>query len=139
MRERESKRENWVEREGKKASPSSYRSNSRKLHREFTVFVNNLPQNLDRHGLKGIFQKAGGVSDSYTPIRRSIKTRSRYGFVRFKSRHEAIKSLSMLNNTIVHGSKIQVSLARFEKRRKQPYVRRWERITESPNHQRKWR
>jgi len=29
----------------------------------FTVFVDNLPFNLDRHGLKGIFQRVGNVND----------------------------------------------------------------------------
>jgi len=30
---------------------------------EFTVFVDNLPENLDQYGLKGIFKKAGQVED----------------------------------------------------------------------------
>ncbi|KAJ8429203.1 hypothetical protein Cgig2_032989 [Carnegiea gigantea] len=36
--------------------------------REFSVFVYNIPAELDRHGLRGIFQKAGRVSDTYIPL-----------------------------------------------------------------------
>ena len=37
--------------------------------KEFSVFVKNLPINLDKFGLKGIFQKVGRVWDSYIPRR----------------------------------------------------------------------
>jgi len=49
--------------------------------REFTVFVDNLPQQLDQYGLKGICRKAGRVSDVYIPFRKARRTR-KLGFVR---------------------------------------------------------
>jgi len=48
----------------------------------FTVFVDNLPQNLDRYGLKGIFQRAENVSDSYIPPKLG-RLRKQFGFVGF--------------------------------------------------------
>jgi len=50
---------------------------------EFTVFVSNLPYNLDRYGLKGVFQRAGEVRHTYIPQGRTGRRGSRYGFVRF--------------------------------------------------------
>ncbi|KAJ8451975.1 hypothetical protein Cgig2_016556 [Carnegiea gigantea] len=73
--------------------------------KEFTVFVYNLPQILDSFGLKGVFQRAGKVSDSYTPFRRSRRTTTRYGFVRFRSQKEAVRSIHMLNNAVISKSK----------------------------------
>uniref|UniRef100_A0A7C9D911 RRM domain-containing protein n=1 Tax=Opuntia streptacantha TaxID=393608 RepID=A0A7C9D911_OPUST len=85
--------------------------------REFSVFVDNLPHELDRFGLKGIFQRAGSVSDVYIPQRRSRRNPTRFGFVRFWSKGDAIKSIHMLNNATVRGRKILVSMARYGKRR----------------------
>ena len=36
-------------------------------YKEYTVFVANLPDDLDQYGLKGVFKKAGQVSDTYIP------------------------------------------------------------------------
>lgn len=38
-------------------------------NREFSIFVDNLPFNLDKFGLKGIFSKVGKVSDVHIPMR----------------------------------------------------------------------
>ena len=87
----------------------------RRNYKEFTVFVYNLPHNLDQYGLKGVFQKAGVVSDSYIPHRRPGRNAHRFGFVRFRSHTEAIRSISMLNNAVIRRQRIKVSLAKFGK------------------------
>ncbi|KAJ8439403.1 hypothetical protein Cgig2_001743 [Carnegiea gigantea] len=53
---------------------------------EFSGFINNLPHNLDTHGLKGIFQRAGKVSDSYMSTRKTRRNTMRFGFVRLWNR-----------------------------------------------------
>jgi len=83
---------------------------NKRNHKEYTVFVSNLPYNLDQYGLKGVFQKAYQVRDSYI-----LRRRSRYGFVRFKSRSEAIRSISMLNNVVIRRKRTQVSMAKYGK------------------------
>ncbi|KAJ8450401.1 hypothetical protein Cgig2_004858 [Carnegiea gigantea] len=80
--------------------------------------VDNLPQQLDQYGLKGIFRKAGRVSDVYIPFRKTRRMR-KFGFVRFWSQGEATKSILILNNSIVRGCKIHVPMAKYEKRRRQ--------------------
>jgi len=53
-------------------------------NREFSVFVRNLPGELDRFGLKGIFERVGRVCDIYIPDRLLRRNQKRFGFVRFK-------------------------------------------------------
>ncbi|KAJ8447085.1 hypothetical protein Cgig2_022814 [Carnegiea gigantea] len=86
--------------------------------KEFSVFVQNIPEKLDQYGLKGIFRKASIVRDAYIPARRSKCTGRHYGFVRFRSLEEAARSIMMHNNSTVGGSRIRVSIARFEKGRR---------------------
>ena len=106
----------WREQKQRKSNyPSRSRTRNGGIIKECSVFVYNLPQNLDQYGLKGIFQKAGKVSDAYIPRRGSRRTATRYGFVRFKSREDVIKSVSMLNNAVIRKRRIQVSMARYEK------------------------
>jgi len=83
-----------------------------------TVYVNNLPEMLDKFGLRGIFQKAGRVVDSYIPKKKKEASRRRYGFVRFGTMQEAGKSIQMLNNKVIRESKLSVKLARSSKQRR---------------------
>ena len=85
---------------------------------EFSVFINNLPHNLDKHGLKGIFQRAGKVSDSYIPSRKTRRNPIRFGFVHFWNRVDALKSIVTLNNVIIRGNKISVCMAHTKKRKR---------------------
>lgn len=94
------------------------RQDCTRSQKEFSVFVQNIPEKLDQHGLKGIFRKAGIVKDVYIPTRRGKTTGRRYGFLRFGSLEEAAKSIMLHNNSIVRGSRIRVSMARFEKGRR---------------------
>ncbi|KAJ8428190.1 hypothetical protein Cgig2_033128 [Carnegiea gigantea] len=45
--------------------------------REFPIFVNNIPEEIDQYGLKGIFQKAGRICDVYIPHRRTRRAKLR--------------------------------------------------------------
>jgi len=83
--------------------------------KEFSVFISNIPEKLDKYGLKGIFNKAGKVSDVYIPEGKVTASRRRYGFVRFWKWHEARRSIQMLNNTNIRGCKISVSMAKYAK------------------------
>jgi len=82
--------------------------------RGFTVFVDNLPCNLDRYGLRGTFQRAGKVTDSYIPSKLGY-LRKRFGFVRFRSEKDVANSIRWLNGISIRGFKIRVCRARFGK------------------------
>ena len=80
----------------------------------FTVFVDNLPQVLDRYGLKGIFRKAESVSDSYIPLKQD-RSRKRYNFVRFWKEEDAMNNILVLNSTTIRGATIRVCMAKYDK------------------------
>jgi len=84
------------------------------IRERFAVFVDNLSLNLDKYGLKGIFQKVGNVNDSYMPSKLG-RSRKRFGFVRFWSETEAVNNIRRLNGATVRCSRIRVSRARFGK------------------------
>ena len=79
------------------------------------MFITNIPEKLDQFGLKGIFQKAGIVSDAYIPQRKLGRSRKRFGFVRFQRWQAAKRSVQMLNNTQIRGYRIWVEMAKYEK------------------------
>jgi len=70
---------------------------------------------LDIHGLKGIFQKAGKVSDVYIPHKRTRRFKLRFGFVRFWRTEDAVKSINMFNNATIRGRRLTVVIAKFQK------------------------
>jgi len=90
-----------------------------------SVYVRNLPAVLDKYGLQGIFHKAGRVIESYIPMdrRRRRGVGARYGFVRFEQQHEAIRSINLLNNRIIRGSKLSVRLAKSDGPRRRQQAR----------------
>ena len=89
--------------------------------REFSVFVRNLPCELDRFGLKGIFEKIGRVCDTYIPNRGSGWNHKRFGFVRFRILREAKACIQRFNGSWVRGCKLHVAMAK-PKRNKQGRV-----------------
>jgi len=96
------------------------RSNEEQGRREVSVFVSNIPERLDKYGLKGLFSKAGKVSDVYIPMGRRKGSGRRFGFVRFWNRYEALKSIQLLNNAAVRGCRLSVSLAKYAKGHNRP-------------------
>ena len=78
------------------------------------MFVDNLPFNLDRFGLKGIFQRAGIVCDSFIPAKLG-RLRKRFGFVRFWSETDVVESIRRFNGINVRGFRIKVCKARYGK------------------------
>lgn len=103
-----------MERSGR-ARSSDYNKSSREAYNsrsEFTIFVNNIPHAL-YPGLKGIFRKASDVSDSYIPSRRGRRNRNRFGFIRFWNKKDALRSIIMFDNTIIRGSRIKVTMAKY--------------------------
>jgi len=89
------------------------------------VYVSNLPANLDKYGLRGIFSRAGKIVNAYIPVGWRKGTQQRFGFIRYASNHEAERSLWMFNRRTIRGHRISVSMARkdFPRRRSFQYVK----------------
>jgi len=66
--------------------------------REYSVFVYNIPAELDCHGLQGIFRRAGRVIDTYIPQTKTKRSNVRFGFVRYRTEDAARRSIILLNN-----------------------------------------
>ncbi|KAJ8451977.1 hypothetical protein Cgig2_016558 [Carnegiea gigantea] len=80
---------------------------------EFTIFIDNIPHALNPFGLKDIFRKAGDVGASYVLSRRGRRNRNRFGFIRFWNKRDALRSIIMFDNTIIRGSRIKVTMAKY--------------------------
>ncbi|KAK8630032.1 hypothetical protein V6N13_078843 [Hibiscus sabdariffa] len=77
-----------------------------------TVFVSNLPPRLHWQGLWFAFVRYGEVIDAFIPAKKS-KTDFRYGFVRFLKLEDAEKAILHLSGSVLYGSLLNASLARF--------------------------
>ncbi|KAJ8433576.1 hypothetical protein Cgig2_012589 [Carnegiea gigantea] len=65
--------------------------------REFSVYVNSIPEELDRWR----------VTSAYIPWRKIRRQRTRFGFVRFYEEEGAIRSTKLFNNANIRGRRLQ--------------------------------
>lgn len=49
----------------------------------FTLYVDNIPEAKDQQWLRSTFNKFGVVKDAFIPWKRSKRTGSKFGFVRY--------------------------------------------------------
>lgn len=66
-----------------------------------TVFVDNLPKEMNKVWLRHIFSDFGKVDDIYIPNKRSAKFNTRFGFFCFCKRDGAVKAVLALNGTFI--------------------------------------
>ncbi|CAO2824954.1 unnamed protein product [Amaranthus hypochondriacus] len=80
-----------------------------------TLFVDFIPHNCSTGDLKRIFEQAGCVADVYISKKARYGNKMAFGFVRFKSRKEAVRAIENLNGMSVKHSNIKVSMAKYDK------------------------
>ncbi|KAL4379166.1 hypothetical protein GQ457_02G027130 [Hibiscus cannabinus] len=80
-----------------------------------TVFVANIAPKLHWQGLWAAFAHHGEVVDTFIPMKRS-RDGLRFGFVRFSNKGDALRAIVRLDDFVLFGSRISVSLARFNAR-----------------------
>ncbi|KAH7852951.1 hypothetical protein Vadar_031382 [Vaccinium darrowii] len=78
-----------------------------------SVYVDNLPFEMDEVWLRQIFRGYGDVVDVFIPNKRSLRFNTKFGFVRFKSRAMALCAVQDLHGLLIRDFRIQVKLARF--------------------------
>ncbi|KAK8563182.1 hypothetical protein V6N12_011237 [Hibiscus sabdariffa] len=88
-----------------------------------TIYVNGIAERLHWKGLWLLFSRHGEVFDAYIANKRNMEGK-KFGFARTsnKADADANRMIERLNNFRLFGSKITVSLARFQTR--QSYWRR---------------
>ncbi|CAM8969112.1 unnamed protein product [Rhodiola kirilowii] len=77
----------------------------------FSLFVDNIPINRDERWVRALFNMVGQTMDVFIPARERKASRSRFGFVRYKSKGEAVAAIKRWNGANVGGAKLSVSLA----------------------------
>lgn len=78
-----------------------------------TLFVDNIPEEKDQQWLMSTFNKYGIVRDAFIPRKRSTRTGSKFGFVRFDCQVSAGMAVSKLNGVWVDNRRLFVKEATF--------------------------
>ncbi|KAH7865128.1 hypothetical protein Vadar_002587 [Vaccinium darrowii] len=79
----------------------------------FSVYVDNLPYEMDEVWLRQIFKGYGDVVDVFIPNKRSSRFNTKFGFVRFRSKAEALDAVQDLHGILIRDFRVQVNLGRF--------------------------
>jgi len=83
--------------------------------RIFSIFIDNLPIDLDNLGLKKLFGSFGEVVDVYILNKVGRKSDWKYGFVIFGEFNHGKSEIEALNGESVNGHKLEVAWAKFQK------------------------
>lgn len=79
----------------------------------YTLFVDNIPEEKGQHWLFRTFSKYGVVKEAFIPRKRSVRTGSKFGFVRHDCHVAAGMAVSKLNGIWVDNSRLFVREAAF--------------------------
>ncbi|KAH7861656.1 hypothetical protein Vadar_029023 [Vaccinium darrowii] len=79
----------------------------------FTVYVDNLSEDMDSVWLGQIFSKYGHILDVFIPKKKSKGFKSKFGFVRYGSIAEAKVAITEINGIIIRDMKMFVKMATF--------------------------
>ncbi|KAI8526398.1 hypothetical protein RHMOL_Rhmol13G0304200 [Rhododendron molle] len=82
-----------------------------------TIFVCDLPEDMDEVWLKQIFSGAGKITQAYSPRKRSFRLNQRFGFVRFENKADGLRAIKMWNTAQIQGHRLLVKEARFNNTR----------------------
>ncbi|KAH7844126.1 hypothetical protein Vadar_024608 [Vaccinium darrowii] len=90
----------------------------------FTLFVDNLPEDVGINWFRKFFNQYGVVIDAFIPIKRSKVTNRRFGFVRYNCATSAEVAISKANGFWIEDRKLFVKLAAFEVQGKKTFQKR---------------
>ncbi|XP_028124045.1 uncharacterized protein LOC114321098 [Camellia sinensis] len=80
-----------------------------------TIFIANIPEQMQVYSLKGIFQRFGSVVHASIPNRRTKRFNSRFGFIRYERPASAEEAIRKLNRAWYGDYHLIVKPARFER------------------------
>lgn len=81
----------------------------------YTLFVDNIHPNMINKDLRAIFQKIGRVEDTFISRKTRAHTRSKFGFVRFRSYKLATEAIRKINGKVVEGGSLAVKWSQFDR------------------------
>ncbi|KAL0309515.1 UNVERIFIED_CONTAM: Heterogeneous nuclear ribonucleoprotein Q [Sesamum radiatum] len=91
------------------ADPKSAESSSSQVK---AVYVKNLPKNVTQDQLKALFEHHGKITKVVLPPAKPGHEKSRYGFVHFAERSNAMKALKNTEKYEIDGQVVECSLAK---------------------------
>ncbi|KAH7842413.1 hypothetical protein Vadar_005035 [Vaccinium darrowii] len=94
------------------------------FHSMFTLFVDNLPEDVSIAWFKNLFNKFGVVRDAFIPLKRSKVTGRRFGFVRYNCSVSADIAITKTNGLWIEDRKLFVKIASFEEKGAYPDQKR---------------
>ncbi|KAH7843180.1 hypothetical protein Vadar_013589 [Vaccinium darrowii] len=80
----------------------------------FSLFVDNLPEDVGLNWFRKFFSQYGVVKDAYIPFKRSKVSKKRFGFVRYNCASSAEVAISKANGFWIDNRKLYVKMAAFE-------------------------
>ncbi|KAH7848047.1 hypothetical protein Vadar_033190 [Vaccinium darrowii] len=86
------------------------------FHSMFTLFVDNLLEDVSIAWFKNLFNKFGVVRDAFIPLKRSKVTGRRFGFVRYNCSVSADVAITKTNGLWIEDRKLYVKIASFEEK-----------------------
>ncbi|KAH7864577.1 hypothetical protein Vadar_031186 [Vaccinium darrowii] len=103
----------WVPFNHMKTSKFRMPKFSTKFGANVTLFVGNLPEDMDTEWLSQLFSISGYVIFATIPNRRSYMHNDRCGFIKFASKKEGLNAIKSLNGMHIRGHNILVKWARL--------------------------
>lgn len=90
----------------------------------FTLFVDNLPEDVGLIWLRKFFNQYGVVKVAFIPVKRNKVTNRRFGFVRYNCATSVEVAMSKANGFWIEDKKLFVKFATFEVQGKKPLQNR---------------
>ncbi|KAJ8448704.1 hypothetical protein Cgig2_010591 [Carnegiea gigantea] len=84
------------------------------MKQRYTLYVENLPEGIDREALKKQFEAYGKVVDAYIPNKCTRHRSKRFGFIIYWNKKEAEQAMHMMNRKDIEGYNVRINLARGE-------------------------
>ena len=83
--------------------------------RSVSLFVDNIPNGIDRGWVRRLFERHGEVCDLFISTKKRKNKSAAFGFVRYTSFEEAEQAIAELHHHAVRGQKLWVSMAKYGK------------------------
>ncbi|KAL7228487.1 hypothetical protein ACSBR2_007246 [Camellia fascicularis] len=78
-----------------------------------TMFVDNLPDSMDKEWLMQLCRGVGEVQDVFIPKKLSKRSKRGFGFVRFRSKEEVVRAMEAVNGVTVRDCRLFAKLVAF--------------------------
>lgn len=76
-----------------------------------SVYTSNLPKNISKAEIEGLFFRAGRIMDVFIPVEKGSREGKGFAFVRFGTKKEAERATELVNGRCWGGRRLQMNIA----------------------------